>query len=105
MKKAIITILLFVLMMPILSEGKKRVSHVNKYRLPTALSKEIQNWSKEKLEYLSSVYASLGERFYMLKHMRDAKACLMYAIQVYPIGQSAQKAKLLLKKYWKIMIP
>lgn len=77
----------------------------NKYRLPTALSKEIANYSKEKLEYLASVYVALAERFYQIKYKKDARACFMYAIQIYPVGSSAQKAKESLLKYYKIKIP
>jgi hypothetical protein len=105
MKKILVLTIVILFTLPVFGQKKEKSGYKNRYKLPTALSKEIQNWPKEKLTYLSSVYLSLGERFHQLKHERDAKACFLYSIQVYPIGEAAQAAKALLKKYWDIQIP
>lgn len=103
-RKAILVFLCFLLSLPFFTFAKK-VSYKGRFRLPKALLKEIQNYPKEKLEYLASTYVALGERFFKIKYLRDSQACFMYAIQIYPIGSSAKKAKAKLEKYWKIKIP
>jgi len=103
MKKISIIILLLTLF--ISNSYAKQVKEKNEYKLPTALQKEIQNWPKERLEYLSNVYLELGKRFYELDRKKDSMACYMYSIQVYPIGEASVKAKDLLKEQHKVIIP
>ncbi|HOJ49354.1 MAG TPA: hypothetical protein PKW55_00905 [Spirochaetota bacterium] len=107
--KKIAIIFLSILFMSVSYATKTSEKKIKKdkieYRLPSALQKEIQNWSKEKLEYLSNVYLELGKRFYEIERKNDSMACYMYSIQVYPIGTPSTKAKELLKQQHNIIIP
>lgn len=101
--KKLILIICFVFLSSslIMAKTEKKAN----FQIPNALAKEIQTWPKEQLEYLAGVYLELGNRFYELDKKQNSQACFLYAIQVYPIGPSAMKAKELLKKRWDIQIP
>lgn len=106
MKKIILVLFIALLALPVFAKDKKAVSSdKSAFSLPSAMTKEIKNWPKDKLEYLSGVYFELGKRFFELNIEKDSKACFYYAIQVYPLGKPAELSKKELKKNWQIDIP